>query len=65
MNFKNSSMSSVVLRRLATTCRPTSSMYYRRTFATSSPLFVDTNSSNSNTTNTTDGPRTVTLIPGK
>ncbi len=65
---KNSSMSSIVLRRLALTCRPTPSIYkYQRTFTTSSPLFSETNSSSSSstTTNSTDSPRTVTLIPGE
>ncbi|CAF1256053.1 unnamed protein product [Adineta steineri] len=37
-------MSSVVLRRLAITCRPTTSIYHGRTFSTSSPLFTETNS---------------------
>jgi hypothetical protein len=42
-------------------------MYHRRTFATSSPFFNDanTNSSSSTTTSSTDGPRTITLIPGE
>ncbi|CAF0997738.1 unnamed protein product [Adineta steineri] len=61
-------MSSVVLRRLAITCRPTTSIYHGRTFSTSSPLFTETNSSHNSNTNTTtpssDAPRTVTLIPG-
>lgn len=55
-------MSSIALRRLAITCRPTASIYkHNRTFTTSSPLLTETN----NTTNATDEPRTVTLIPGK
>jgi hypothetical protein len=60
-------MSSVVLRRLAITCRPASAIYHGRNFATSSPLFTETNSTSSNTNPTTpspDTPRTVTLIPG-
>ncbi len=60
-------MSSVVLRRLALTCRPASSIYHGRSFTTSSPLFNETNTS-SNTDTTTpspDTPRTITLIPGK
>jgi len=64
--FKNNRMSSIALRRLAITCRPTSSTYkYQRTFTTSSPLLTETNTSSSSTTNTADEPRTVTLIPGK
>jgi hypothetical protein len=58
-------MSSIALRRLAVACRPTSSIYkLQRTFTTSSPLFTETNGS-STTTNATDAPRTVTMIPGK
>jgi hypothetical protein len=54
-------MSSIALRRLALTCRPTSSIYRnQRTFTTSLPLFNETNSGSS-----VDSPRTVTLIPGK
>ncbi len=57
-------MSSIALRRLAVACRPTSSIYkLQRTFTTSSPLFTETNGSS--TTNATDAPRTVTMIPGK
>ena len=53
-------MSSIALRRLALTCRPTSSIYRnQRTFTTSSPLFTETNNASSS-----DAPRTVTLIPG-
>lgn len=54
-------MSSIVLRRLAQTCRPTSSLYSHRTFATSPALSAD---SNANTNASPDTPRTVTLIPG-
>jgi hypothetical protein len=60
-------MSSVALRRFAITCRSPSSIYHRRTFATSSPLFTETNSSNDNAATSTvspDTPRTITLIPG-
>jgi hypothetical protein len=57
----NNSMSSIALRRLAITCRSTSSIYRnQRTFTTSLPLFTETNSGNS-----VDSPRTVTIIPGK
>jgi hypothetical protein len=57
-------MSSIAFRRLAVTCRLTSSIYrHQRTFITSPSLSTETNSSNS-TTDTTDSPRTVTLIPG-
>ena len=62
-------MSSAVLRRLAITCRPASSIYHGRNFATSSPHFAETDSgSNSNTGTTTPSPdthRTITLIPGR
>jgi hypothetical protein len=61
-------MSSVVLRRLAITCRPASSIYHGRSFATSSPLFTETHKSSSTTNTTTpstDTTQTVTLIPGK
>jgi hypothetical protein len=61
-------MSSVVLRRLAITCRSASSIYHGRGFATSSPLSTETNSSGNTDTTTTpssDTTRTITLIPGK
>ncbi|CAF2617743.1 unnamed protein product [Rotaria sp. Silwood2] len=58
-------MSFAVLRRLAITYRTTSSIHYRRTFVTSSPLLDETNTtSSSSTINSSDSPRTVTLIPG-
>ncbi len=61
-------MSSVVLRRLAVTCRPVSSIYHGRHFSTSSPFMNETNSSSNNIDTTTpsqDTSRTVTLIPGR
>ena len=54
-------MSSLVLRRLAITCRP---IYNRRTFATSAPLSDDASNKTADTTNAADAPRTITLIPG-
>jgi len=59
-------MSSVALRRFAIKCRPASSFYHGRSFATSSPLFTETNSSSNSDTTTpsSDTHRTVTLIPG-
>ncbi|CAF4324826.1 unnamed protein product, partial [Rotaria sordida] len=57
-------MSFALLRRLAITCHSTSSsIYYRRTFATSSSLFNQTNTSTTSTTDSNDSPRTITLIP--
>ena len=61
-------MSSVVLRRLATTCRPIPSFYHGRSFTTSSPLLTETNSTSSNTDTTgssSNETRTITLIPGR
>ncbi|CAF3932744.1 unnamed protein product [Rotaria sp. Silwood2] len=61
-------MSSIVLRRFVSTCRPTLAFYHGRNFATSSPFSAETdNISSSNTDTTTfssDTPRTITLIPG-
>lgn len=54
-------MSSLVLRRLATACRPA---YQRRTFATSAPLSDDASNKSGSAPNAPEGPRTVTLIPG-
>ncbi len=61
MRLNNNSMLSIALRRLAITCRSTSSIYkHQRTFTTSSTVLNEANNGNSN-----ELPRTVTLIPGK
>jgi hypothetical protein len=58
-------MSSVVLRRLSQTCRLTSSLHLKRTFATSLPVFTETNDTNDiNSNDSSDSIRTITLIPG-
>ncbi|CAF1044589.1 unnamed protein product [Rotaria sp. Silwood1] len=61
-------MSSVILRRFVSTCRPTSAIYHGRNFTTTSPFLTETNNSISHNTDTTtfssDTPRTITLIPG-
>ncbi|CAF1171713.1 unnamed protein product [Rotaria sordida] len=61
-------MSSVVLRRFVSTCRPTLAIYHGRNFTTSAPFLIETNNINTSNTNTEtvspDAPRTVTLIPG-
>ncbi|CAF0904172.1 unnamed protein product [Rotaria sp. Silwood1] len=61
-------MSSVILRRFVSTCRPTSAIYHGRNFTTTSPFLTETNNSISHNIDTTtfssDTPRTITLIPG-